>query len=137
MMRVSWCLAARERGAWGDLHLGRTNFPEGSVDDPVDKRAAAASEAYGGYQTRAQLLALGISSRQIASRVKRGWLFPEYWRVYAVGHRPVLPVDRAHGALLAAGPESALSHRSAGIVVGAGQGLAASPSKSQRSRTAA
>jgi hypothetical protein len=95
------------------LHLGRTNFPEGSVDDPVDKRAAAASEAYGGYQTRAQLLALGISSRQIASRVKRGWLFPEYWRVYAVGHRPVLPVDRAHGALLAAGPKSALSHRSA------------------------
>ena len=92
------------------------NFPEGSVGDPVDKRAAAASEAYGGYQTRAQLLALGMSSRQIASRVKRGWLFPEYWRVYAVGHRPVLPVDRAHGALLAAGARSALSCGSAGAL---------------------
>ena len=92
--------------------------PKRSVDDPVDKRAAAASEAYGGHQTRAPLLALGISSRQIASRVKRGWLFPEYWRVYAVGHRPVLPVDRAPGGLLASGPKSALSHRAAASLWG-------------------
>ena len=33
-----------------------------------------------------------------------GGCIAEYRRVYAVGHRPVLPVDRAHGALLAAGP---------------------------------
>ncbi len=38
--------------------------------------------------------------------------------MYAVGHRPVLPVDRAHGALLAAGPRAALSHRSAASLHG-------------------
>ena len=38
--------------------------------------------------------------------------------MYAVGHRPVLPVDRAHGALLAAGPRAALSHRSAASLCG-------------------
>ncbi len=84
------------------------------MDEPVDKQVAAASRAYGGYQHRDQLVALGLTSRQINSRVERGWLIWEYRNVYAVGHKPVLPVDRAHGALLAAGPEGVLSHRSAG-----------------------
>ena len=56
--------------------------------------------------------------------------------MYAVGHRPVLPVDRAHGALLAAGPEAALSHRSAASL----RGLVKDwhfPFEVTRSRTAA
>jgi hypothetical protein len=88
------------------------------MDDPVDRVIAADARAYGGYQHRDQMLALGLSSRQIDSRVQRGWLIREYWCVYAVGHRPVLPVDRAHGALLAAGPTGVLSHRSAASLWG-------------------
>ncbi|MGZ4331134.1 MAG: hypothetical protein ACXVXL_24400, partial [Solirubrobacteraceae bacterium] len=83
------------------------------MDEPLDKRISAASRPHGGHITRRRLLGIGLSSRQISYRVQCGRLHPEYRGVYAVGHRPVLPVDRAHGALLAAGPEAALSHRSA------------------------
>jgi hypothetical protein len=79
----------------------------------MDKRISAASRPHGGYVTRRRLLGLGLSARQITYRVRCGRLHPEYRGVYAVGHRPVLPVDRAHGALLAAGPRAVLSHRSA------------------------
>jgi hypothetical protein len=83
------------------------------MDDRIDRQIAAAARRRGGHVTRRQLLALGLTSRQIDSRIERGWLIPVYRGVYAVGHRPVLPVDRAHGALLAAGPKAVLSHRSA------------------------
>ncbi len=84
------------------------------MDEPIDHRVAAAAHPYGGYVKRIRLLGLGLSARQITYRIRCGRLHPEYHGVYAVGHRPVLPLDRAHGALLAVGPESALSHRSAG-----------------------
>jgi hypothetical protein len=83
------------------------------VDEPVDKRIGAASRRHGGYIKRSRLLELGLSARQITYRVKCGRLHREYQGVFAVGHRPRLPVDRAHGALLAAGPKAVLSHRSA------------------------
>ena len=83
------------------------------MGEPVDQRIAAAARPYGGYVKRSRLLGLGLSARQITYRVTCGRLHPEYRGVYAVGHRPVLPVDRAHGALLAAGPKAVLSHRSA------------------------
>ena len=88
------------------------------MDEPIDKRIAAAARPYGGYVKRSRLLGLGLSARQITYRVKCGRLHPEYHGVYAVGHQPVLSVDRAHGALLAAGPEPTLSHRSAASLWG-------------------
>ncbi len=89
------------------------------MDERLDARSAAAARRYGGHLTRRQLLALGLTSRQIESRIERGWLIPVSWGVYAVGHKPVLPVDRAHGALLAVGPHphAFLSHRSAGSLL--------------------
>jgi len=72
----------------------------------------------GGHVSRAQLLAIGLSRRAIDYRVKIGQLIPVYPGIYAVGHRPALPVDRAKGALLACGPGSALSHTSAATLWG-------------------
>jgi hypothetical protein len=88
------------------------------VGEAIDHQIAAAARPSGGYIKRGRLLGLGLSARQITYRVKCGRLHPEYHGVYSVGHRPVLPVDRAHGALLAAGPKSALSHRSAASLSG-------------------
>ncbi|MBO0769763.1 MAG: type IV toxin-antitoxin system AbiEi family antitoxin domain-containing protein, partial [Solirubrobacterales bacterium] len=65
------------------------------------------------FITRAQLHALGFSDHAIAHRVRRGSLIRVYRGVYAIGHLPTQPLDRAHAALLAVGERSALSHASA------------------------
>lgn len=59
-----------------------------------------------------------MTSRQIQHRIGIGRLIPVYNGVYAVGHRPTRPEARAAGALLACGPRSALSHRSAATAWG-------------------
>ena len=74
---------------------------------------ARLAESQGGHVTRAQLLALGLRKGAIDARIEAGRLFQVHRGVYAVGHRPHDPLDRARGALLAVGPRSALSGRSA------------------------
>lgn len=76
-------------------------------------RVAALAQRQGGHVTRGQLLGLGLGRAAIASRLRRGWLIRVHRGVYAVGHLPGSPSDRARGALLAAGPRSALSGASA------------------------
>jgi very-short-patch-repair endonuclease len=66
-----------------------------------------------GYVTRRQLLDVGVGSKAIDYRIKVGRLIPVYTGVYAVGHVPSLPQDRAVGALLACGRSAVLSHGSA------------------------
>lgn len=66
-----------------------------------------------GCVTRAQLLALGLSSATIARRVKTGRLFPVYPGVYAVGRPLLAPIERAAAAVLACGPEAGLACGSA------------------------
>lgn len=72
------------------------------------------AEAQGGHIERGQLRALGLTPSAIAHLVRRGLLIRVHQGVYAVGHRPRQPLDRAHGVLLAVGERSALGHRSAG-----------------------
>ena len=71
-----------------------------------------------GVVTRGQLLDLGLGSRAIDHRIRRGKLHPVHRGVYAVG-RPQLT---RHGVLIAAvlscGPGAALSHHTAGEVYG-------------------
>jgi Transcriptional regulator, AbiEi antitoxin len=82
-----------------------------------------------GVVTRTQLVELGFSPEAVKHRVRRGRLHPVWRGVYAVG-RPELT---RHGffmaAVLACGPEAALSHASAAALWGSG------PSEQARSRS--
>lgn len=64
--------------------------------------------------TRAQLLELGFSRKAIEHRIRAGRLRRVYPGVYAVGHRELSDRGRWMAAVLACGPEAALSHESAG-----------------------
>lgn len=88
------------------------------MSDWIDSLIAALAGRQRGYITRAQLLAAGLSSGEITYRIKLGRLIPVYAGVYAVGHLPTLPQDRAVGALLACGKGAVLSHGSAAALWG-------------------
>lgn len=79
----------------------------------LNARIAALARAQGGHVTRVQLAGEGLRRGGIEARVEAGRLFRVYQGVYAVGHLPSNPLDRARGALLAAGPRAALRERSA------------------------
>jgi predicted transcriptional regulator of viral defense system len=66
-----------------------------------------------GVVTLAQLAALGIGAGAIKYRRRSGRLHLLHQGVYAVGHRPPSPLATAIAAVLACGPDAALSHRSA------------------------
>ena len=83
-----------------------------------DAAIAALAKRQRGYVKRAQLLGLGLRSDAIAYRVRIGRLIPVYAGVYAVGHLPTLPQDRAVGALLACGEGAVLSHSTAATAWG-------------------
>lgn len=76
-------------------------------------RIAEIARWQGGHVTTEQLHALGLSKRAVVGRAKRGALIRVHRGVYAVGHLPTTPRDRAHGALLAAGERAALAGRTA------------------------
>ena len=76
-------------------------------------RIAEVARWQGGHVTTQQLHVIGLSRMAIEHRVARGTLIREYHGVYAVGHVPTTPKDRAHGALLAAGARSGLAGRAA------------------------
>jgi len=88
------------------------------VDEATERAIGALAHKQGGYIGRQQLLQMGLGSDAISYRVESGRLIPEYFGVYAVGHVPRLPIDRAKGALLACGPRAALSHASATTLYG-------------------
>src|SRR5579875_1534278 len=67
----------------------------------------------GGHVTRTQLYAVGLSRRAVEHRLASGRLIRVHHGVYSVGHLPTSPVDRARGALLAAGTRSGLAGLSA------------------------
>ena len=62
---------------------------------------------------QAQLLAAGLDRDAIAYRRRVGRLHLLHRGVYAVGHRPPSPLATAIAAVLACGPDAALSHGSA------------------------
>jgi hypothetical protein len=74
------------------------------------------ADRQGGYVSHKQLRAIGLTPSAIKHRIARGLLIVEYFEVYAVGHRPTSTLGWAHGARVACGEESGLSHHSAGSV---------------------
>jgi putative AbiEi antitoxin of type IV toxin-antitoxin system len=68
---------------------------------------------HGGHVSRRQLLAIGLGPGAIDYRISIGRLIPVHHGVYAVGRLPTQIYDKAAGALLACGPDSALARASA------------------------
>ena len=91
----------------------RFEGPNAHQDVPLAPRIAAIAVRQGGHITTAQLHALGLSRRAIQHQAVTGALIRVHHGIYAVGHLPTNPHDRACGALLATGPRSALLHGSA------------------------
>jgi hypothetical protein len=89
-----------------------------AVAEEVESQIAALVLRQRGYVTRKQLLAAGLGARAITHRVGTGRLIRVYAGIYAVGHVPTLPQDRALGALLACGPNAVLSHATAAAAWG-------------------
>jgi hypothetical protein len=83
------------------------------VNEAVDAAIAVLAARQLGNVTRDQLVASGLSDDAIRHRVELGRLHRVHRGVYAVGRRPVTPLERASAAVLACGPGAALSHRSA------------------------
>lgn len=71
-----------------------------------------------GVVTRCQLLEAGLSSEAIGRALAAGRLRPVFRGVYAVGHLALRREGWLMAALLACGPDSAISHRTAGVALG-------------------
>jgi hypothetical protein len=71
-----------------------------------------------GVVTRAELLAAGVTKRQIEKRLASGALLPEYRGVYRVGHRAPSIEARYMAAVKAAGPGALLAGRAAAHLLG-------------------
>jgi very-short-patch-repair endonuclease len=79
---------------------------------PKDRLIAELAGLQYGVVARPQLLAMGIGTGAIATRVRRCQLHRLHRGVYAVGHLALVPLGREMAAVLAAGPGSFVSHRS-------------------------
>jgi hypothetical protein len=79
---------------------------------------AALAERQHGVVAVRQLRSLGVGPGAIDHWVKTGRLHVWYRGVYAVGHRALKREGRWMAAVLAVGPDAALSHRSAGALSG-------------------
>jgi hypothetical protein len=84
----------------------------------VDSRIAELAGRQHGVVSRDQLLEFGYSPSDIKRRLRRTALLGIHRGVYAVGHRSLTQEGRWLAAVLAAGRDAVLSHRSAGQLWG-------------------
>lgn len=84
----------------------------------ADRVLADLAEGQHGVVARRQLLALGVSGREIETRLQRHRIHRVHQGVYAVGYRGLTVRGRWMAAVLAAGAAAALSHRSAAALWG-------------------
>ena len=83
---------------------------------PSIAQLAALATRQGGNVTRGQLVAAGLSSTAIATRVRRGDLYRRHQGVYGVGHQAPVVLGAEFAALLACGEGAVISHESAAAV---------------------
>jgi Protein of unknown function (DUF559) len=89
-----------------------------SNTETLDQRVATLAGRQHGVVGRWQLDAIGLTEQMIRTRVAHGGFNPVHRGVYAVGHRALTVDSWWMAAVLAHGPEAALSHRSAGQLWG-------------------
>ena len=82
----------------------------------VQKSVWALARRQHGVVARPQLLELGVHSQAIKHRIARGRLHPIFRGVYAVGRPELTQHGRWMAAVLACGPNAALSHAAAGAL---------------------
>jgi len=87
---------------------------------PAHPETALADRQHG-VVSRRQLLAAGLSSKQVAHRLRTGRLVPLHRGVYAVGHRRLTAEGVWLAAVLACGEGAVLSHRDAAALHGLGR----------------
>jgi very-short-patch-repair endonuclease/predicted transcriptional regulator of viral defense system len=88
--------------------------PERRGPREADGEITELARSQHGVITRAQLLTVGVSARQVELRVESGLLVRLHRGVYAVGHTALRVEGRRLAAVLACGPHAVLSHRDAG-----------------------
>jgi hypothetical protein len=86
------------------------------AEDGIDRAIAELARRQHGVVSRGQLVWLGYTRHEIDRRIASGMLHVVYRGVYAVGHRRLTREGRWFAALLATGPNAALSHESAAAV---------------------
>jgi very-short-patch-repair endonuclease len=101
-----------EASPWGLIDIARIADLRGSGDRGV---ARVASEQHG-LVTTAQLRFLGLTLDAISYRVAMGRLHARHRGVYLVGHEAIPPLAPFAAAVLACGPGSVISHRSAASI---------------------
>jgi very-short-patch-repair endonuclease len=84
----------------------------------LDREMARLAGRQHGVVGRWQLEGLGFTEQMIRTRMAHGGLNRLHRGVYAVGHRALTTESRWMAAVLAHGPETVLSHRSAGALWG-------------------
>jgi very-short-patch-repair endonuclease len=84
----------------------------------LDQTIALLAARQHGIVARRQLLAEGASPSAIRHRLATKRLHPVHPKVYAVGHRRLLPYARYMAAVLACGTEAVLSHRDGAALLG-------------------
>jgi predicted transcriptional regulator of viral defense system len=85
---------------------------------PVDRLVSTLAASQHGVVARGQLRALGLTESGITRRVDAGRLHRVHRGVYADGHPALGARGRWMAAVLACGPEAALSHASAAALWG-------------------
>lgn len=88
------------------------------AESAKDKSIAALATSQHGVLTRAQLRGIGLTDPSISRRVDDGRLIRMHRGVFAVGHTALRPEAYWMAAVLACGPDAALSHASAAALWG-------------------
>jgi hypothetical protein len=96
-----------------DLHVDNRIGSKRANDELI----ARIANRQGGVISRTQLLARGITAREIQRRMEAGRLRVIHRGVYAVGHDAIPIRGKLCAALLVAGPGAALSHSTAAHVL--------------------
>lgn len=82
------------------------------------RRLGPVAAAQEGLVTTGQLRAAGLSREAVSRWVKTGRLYPVLRTVFALGHRASGPRARLRAVVLACGPGTVISHRSAAWLLG-------------------